>query len=134
MDSAPYSVNESSSVKRCYRFFRTMGLRHLVVVNAFHKVTGIITRNDVTHHRMQSHWMKEVRIKRCCTVLFSPARGSFFTAHRSSRYQCVFYDLSQHHLLLLLPIVILHIVSSYLIFLERSYVEVRKYRHDYGAG
>ena len=68
MDSAPYSVNESSSVKRCYRFFRTMGLRHLVVVNAFHKVTGIITRNDVTHHRMQSHWMKEVRLRRCCTV------------------------------------------------------------------
>ena len=65
MDSAPYSVNESSSVKRCYRFFRTMGLRHLVVVNAFHKVTGIITRNDVTHHRMQSHWVKEVRMKGC---------------------------------------------------------------------
>jgi CBS-domain-containing membrane protein len=66
MDSAPYSVNESSSVKRCYRFFRTMGLRHLVVVNAFHKVTGIITRNDVTHHRMQSHWVKEVRMMGCC--------------------------------------------------------------------
>ena len=60
MDSAPYSINESSSVKRCYRFFRTMGLRHLVVVDAYHKVTGMITRNDVTQHRMQSHWMKEV--------------------------------------------------------------------------
>lgn len=60
MDSAPYSINESSSVKRCYRFFRTMGLRHLVVVNAYHKVTGMITRNDVTQHRMQSHWVKEV--------------------------------------------------------------------------
>lgn len=66
MDSAPYSINESSSVKRCYRFFRTMGLRHLVVVDAFHKVTGMITRNDVTLHRMRSHWAKEVSATAVC--------------------------------------------------------------------
>ena len=65
MDSAPYSINESSSVKRCYRFFRTMGLRHLVVVDAFHKVTGMITRNDVTQHRMQTHWAKGVSAAHC---------------------------------------------------------------------
>ena len=57
MDGAPYAVNESSSVMRCYRLFRTMGLRHLVVVDGDHRVTGIITRRDMTHHRLHSHWM-----------------------------------------------------------------------------
>eukprot|EP00596_Hydrurales_sp_CCMP1899_P000306 CAMPEP_0119044320 /NCGR_PEP_ID=MMETSP1177-20130426/30604_1 /TAXON_ID=2985 /ORGANISM="Ochromonas sp, Strain CCMP1899" /LENGTH=923 /DNA_ID=CAMNT_0007014267 /DNA_START=18 /DNA_END=2789 /DNA_ORIENTATION=- len=59
MDSAPYSINESSSVKRCYRFFRTMGLRHLVVVDGDHRVTGMITRNDITQHTLHNHWVKE---------------------------------------------------------------------------
>ena len=77
MDSAPYSINESSSVKRCYRFFRTMGLRHLVVVDAYHKVTGMITRNDVTQHRMQSHWMKEVSESEIETEI---PRSAFFCA------------------------------------------------------
>jgi chloride channel 7 len=60
MDSAPYSINESSSVQRCYRFFRTMGLRHLVVLNDDHCVTGIITRHDLTEHRLEHHWFQEV--------------------------------------------------------------------------
>lgn len=59
MDTAVYSINESSSIQKCYRFFRTMGLRHLVVVDGDHKVTGMITRHDITEHRLEHHWFRE---------------------------------------------------------------------------
>eukprot|EP00595_Chromulina_sp_UTEXLB2642_P002816 CAMPEP_0196768430 /NCGR_PEP_ID=MMETSP1095-20130614/42743_1 /TAXON_ID=96789 ORGANISM="Chromulina nebulosa, Strain UTEXLB2642" /NCGR_SAMPLE_ID=MMETSP1095 /ASSEMBLY_ACC=CAM_ASM_000446 /LENGTH=419 /DNA_ID=CAMNT_0042138009 /DNA_START=1457 /DNA_END=2716 /DNA_ORIENTATION=- len=59
MDTAVYSINESSSIQKSYRFFRTMGLRHLVVVDGDHKVTGIITRHDITEHRLEHHWFNE---------------------------------------------------------------------------
>ena len=42
-----------------YRFFRTMGLRHLVVLDNDHRVTGIITRKDITEHRLEHHWFQE---------------------------------------------------------------------------
>jgi len=59
MDTAPYSINASASVQRCYRFFRTMGLRHLVVLDNDHRVTGIITRKDIAEHRLEHHWFQE---------------------------------------------------------------------------
>merc|ERR1712241_226088 len=42
-----YTVQERSSLSRVYTFFRTMGLRHLPVVNRSGNVTGIITRKDL---------------------------------------------------------------------------------------
>eukprot|EP00981_Chlorochromonas_danica_P010662 scaffold3299_cov198-Ochromonas_danica.AAC.3 len=86
MDTAPYTINASSSVQRAYRyyyplllllhhhhhllllltltysstrFFRTMGLRHLVVLDDDHRVAGIITRKDITEHRLEHHWFSE---------------------------------------------------------------------------
>lgn len=59
MDTAPYSINASASVQRCYRFFRTMGLRHLIVLDNDHRVTGIITRKDIAEHRLEHHWFQE---------------------------------------------------------------------------
>lgn len=60
MDTAPYTINSSSSVQRAYRFFRTMGLRHLIVLDGDHRVAGIITRKDITEHRLEHHWFSEV--------------------------------------------------------------------------
>jgi hypothetical protein len=41
------------------RFFRTLGLRHVVVLDGDHCVTGIITRHDLTEHRLEHHWFQE---------------------------------------------------------------------------
>jgi chloride channel 7 len=38
MDTAPYIINELASVSRTYRMFRTLGLRHLIVVSRKHVV------------------------------------------------------------------------------------------------
>lgn len=46
-NTAPYTINETASVQRTYRLFRTLGLRHLCVVNHFNQVVGIITRKDL---------------------------------------------------------------------------------------
>jgi chloride channel 7 len=62
MDSAPYSLNESSSIQRCYRLFRSMGLRHLVVLDEQHRVTGMVTRKDISEHRLAREWAANVSV------------------------------------------------------------------------
>jgi chloride channel 7 len=42
-----FSVPERASLSRVYTFFRTMGLRHLPVVNQNGALSGIITRKDL---------------------------------------------------------------------------------------
>jgi len=59
MDTAPHSINESCSIQRCYRYFRTMGLRHLTVLDREYRVRGIITRHDLTIYRLEHHWFSE---------------------------------------------------------------------------
>lgn len=45
----PFTILRNASLSRVYRLFRTMGLRHIVVVSRKNKVVGIITRKDLTH-------------------------------------------------------------------------------------
>jgi len=46
-NTAPYTINETASIQRTYRLFRTLGLRFLCVVNHNNQVVGIITRKDL---------------------------------------------------------------------------------------
>ncbi|KAK3258087.1 hypothetical protein CYMTET_32855 [Cymbomonas tetramitiformis] len=50
--SAP-SVTEAHSALRAYIYFRTLGLRHLVVTDSMNRVVGMITRKDLLDYRLE---------------------------------------------------------------------------------
>ena len=47
MDPCPIVVNELMPLRRVYKLFNTVGLRHLTVVDCREQVVGIVTRKDV---------------------------------------------------------------------------------------
>jgi len=50
MDESPFAVIETFSISRAYTIFRSMGLRHLPIVDKCNKVVGILTRKDMQGH------------------------------------------------------------------------------------
>ena len=52
-NTAPYTINETASIQRTYRLFRTLGLRFLCVTNHNNQVVGIITRKDLIHNSLE---------------------------------------------------------------------------------
>ena len=65
MNSSPYLVFPGSSLARIFRLFRTMGLRHLVIVNLHNQVVGLVTRKDLAN--LRSHHRKEEFLGSCAT-------------------------------------------------------------------
>lgn len=59
MNPSPFTVSPNSHVSQVFSLFRTMGLRHLPVVNAVGEIVGIITRHNLTHEflhgRLRQH-------------------------------------------------------------------------------
>ena len=47
IDTTAHSVNEHTSILRTYRMFRTLGLRHLCIINKHNNLLGIVTRADL---------------------------------------------------------------------------------------
>lgn len=47
INPAPYSVQTNWPLSRVYRLYRTMGIRHLPVVNQLNEVVGILTRKEL---------------------------------------------------------------------------------------
>lgn len=52
MHPSPYTVSPNTHVSQVFNLFRTMGLRHLPVVNAVGEIVGIITRHNLTHEHL----------------------------------------------------------------------------------
>ncbi len=46
-NTAPFFVTEATSVPRAYRLFRSLGLRHLLVLNRRGQLVGLVTRHDL---------------------------------------------------------------------------------------
>lgn len=64
IDNAAYTVNEHASILRTYRMFRTLGLRHLCVIDKRNNVLGIITRADLSSiHSEDPNILKERKEK-----------------------------------------------------------------------
>lgn len=56
MDTSAFIIHETTSVSRCYNMFRTMGLRHLVVIDSSYSVVGLVTRRDITDKVLRNYW------------------------------------------------------------------------------
>lgn len=56
MNPSPYTVPLTSSLPRVFRLFRALGLRHLIVVNDFNEVVGMVTRKDLARYRVWRHY------------------------------------------------------------------------------
>jgi chloride channel 7 len=54
-NTAPHTVQETTSANRAYEIFRTLGLRMLVVVNRYNQCVGAITRDDLTVEALAKH-------------------------------------------------------------------------------
>jgi len=52
-NTSPYLIHESASVQKTYRVFRTLGLRHLCVINRHNQIVGMITRKDLLAGRIE---------------------------------------------------------------------------------
>ena len=59
MDGSAPMVADCTSVRRVYTLFRTMGLRHLCVVDGDLRVVGMITRYNMDEHRLKHFWEEE---------------------------------------------------------------------------
>jgi hypothetical protein len=58
----PHTIRDQSPLSRVFRLFRTMGLRHLVVVDVAAHVVGMITRKDLTH--LEARLVEQRRLTR----------------------------------------------------------------------
>ncbi|XP_029433686.1 chloride transport protein 6 isoform X2 [Rhinatrema bivittatum] len=54
MNPSSFTVSPNSHASQVFNLFRTMGLRHLPVVNAVGEVVGIITRHNLTYEFLQA--------------------------------------------------------------------------------
>ena len=50
MNPTPYTVHYSASFPRIFQIFRSLGLRHLVVIDDRNQVVGVITRKDIARY------------------------------------------------------------------------------------
>lgn len=51
----PFTVFESTPLNQCYRLFRTMGMRHLFVLDHNYHAIGLITRKDLSEEGVHHH-------------------------------------------------------------------------------
>eukprot|EP00474_Spongospora_subterranea_P009228 CRZ09686.1 hypothetical protein [Spongospora subterranea] len=73
MNPSPYAVQENSPVVHAFDLFRTMGLRHLWVVNRQNQIAGMITRRNLSGIYMR---------KKVDTLLRAETQRSYLHAYK----------------------------------------------------
>ena len=69
MDPSPYVVNELMPLRRVYRLFNEIGVRHLTVVDCREQVVGIVTRKDILPHNIEHKLLQEDEVLKAEKVL-----------------------------------------------------------------
>jgi CBS domain-containing protein len=77
MDPSPYVVNELMPLRRVYRLFNEIGVRHLVVVDCREQVVGIMTRKDIQPETIEKRALAVGDVQ----LLETRAKGAFSTRH-----------------------------------------------------
>ncbi|GLE00184.1 hypothetical protein PINS_up008911 [Pythium insidiosum] len=54
LNPTPHVVQDQTPVPRAFRLFRSLGLRHLVVLNRRNEVRGVVTRKDLTPSHLKA--------------------------------------------------------------------------------
>eukprot|EP01060_Flectonema_neradi_P014250 TRINITY_DN20952_c0_g1_i6.p1 TRINITY_DN20952_c0_g1~~TRINITY_DN20952_c0_g1_i6.p1 ORF type:complete len:313 (+),score=53.39 TRINITY_DN20952_c0_g1_i6:690-1628(+) len=92
MTISPYVILDTAPLKMAYRLFRTMGLRHLCVIDNGHRLVGILTRVDLavapktaslatTHHHypaVYSNTEEVMRMRQNSTFQMLPATSPLY--------------------------------------------------------
>ena len=73
MNQSAISVPGKFSLERTYIIFRSLGLRHVTVVDETNHVIGVITRKDLMSHNMEERLTDHVM----STVVNGNARDEF---------------------------------------------------------
>lgn len=53
MDASPTTAHVNTPLPRAFKLFRSLGMRHMLVVNNCHDVVGIVTRHDLVIERLE---------------------------------------------------------------------------------
>lgn len=54
MNQSPMILSDVAPAARVFNMFRTLGLRHLLLVNSDNRVTGMITRKDLLEENIEA--------------------------------------------------------------------------------
>ena len=54
VNTSPYTLHESASVRKSYNFFRLLGLRQLCIIDHSHRCIGVVTRHDLLEEHIES--------------------------------------------------------------------------------
>ena len=81
-DPAPFVVHSLSPLKRVYKLFNEIGVRHLPVLDADHSLTGIITRKDVKPETISDR-LSATEVRVWANEMHRYWRGLLFGGHSS---------------------------------------------------
>eukprot|EP00760_Papus_ankaliazontas_P031770 PhM_4_TR5448/c0_g1_i1/m.77757/K05016/CLCN7; chloride channel 7 len=77
-DSSAFSVMSTSSISRTYYLVRSLGLRHLVVVNENNEVVGVLTRKDLVAGNLEARLTE-----RAATHVTAPRGDALFAGREN---------------------------------------------------